>query len=449
MTQSSISTSQNDIKLGDLARDAAVALTIQVAGVVITYLVQVFLARWMGKTEYGIYEYVVSWSLLLAIPAGIGLPITVLRFIPEYRVKQSWGYLRGILRSSLIITLLASLLLCIGTGGILLSVNHYHSFVYGIPLLVGIGLIPLQAFVNLQIETARAMEDVPLAYLPSKVIWPLLVLGGGFLLFGRGYELTSLPIIVTSSLALLIAVLFQFWILSRKVAKNVEPATPVYDYSKWLKVALSLLLLQGSYLILNQTDIVMVGSLIGPDASGIYNAAVKTALWVSFVLEMINIVAAPAFTILYTQGDMEGLQKVVANVTTWIFIPSVLIALGLTIFTQPILSVFGPDFLDASLSLQILTLGQVINALCGSVGFLLMMTGYQDKAVVVMCSSALLNIVLNWILIPRFGIIGAAIATSFTMALWNIWLCIVVVKHLGINPTIFYGLFDKADNETN
>ena len=444
MTQSSISTSQSDIKLADLAKDTAVALSIQVAGVILTYLVQVFLARWMGTTEYGIYEYVVSWSLILAIPAGVGLPLTVLRLIPEYRVKQSWGSLRGIVWGSLIITLLASLLLCIGTAGILLSVNHYHSFVYGIPLLVGIGLIPLQAFVNLQIETARAMEDVPLAYLPSKVVWPILVLGGGFLLFVRGDDLTSLPIIVASTLALLIAVSFQFGILVRKVAKNVEPAIPEYSYSKWLKIALSLLLLQGSYLILNQTDIVMVGSFIGPDASGLYNAAVKTAMWVSFILEMINIVAAPAFTTLYTQGDMEGLQKVVASVTIWIFIPSVLIALGLTTFTQPILSLFGPDFLDASMSLQILTLGQVINALCGSVGFLMIMTGYQNKAVVVFCCSALLNIILNWILIPLFGITGAAIATSFTMALWNIWLCILVVKNLGINPTIFYGLFGKT-----
>ncbi|MEM9274976.1 MAG: flippase [Cyanobacteria bacterium P01_F01_bin.143] len=449
MTQSSISTSQSDIKLADLAKDTVVALSIQVVGVVLTYLVQVFLARWMGTTEYGIYEYVVSWSLILAIPAGVGLPLTVLRLIPEYRVKQNWGSLRGIVRGSLIITLLASLLLCIGTAGILLSVNHYHSFVYGIPLLVGIGLIPLQAFVNLQIETARAMEDVPLAYLPSKVVWPILVLGGGFLLFVRGDDLTSLPIIIASTLALLIAVSFQFGILVRKVATKVEPATPEYSYPKWLKIALSLLLLQGSYLILNQTDIVMVGSLIGPDASGLYNAAVKTAMWVSFILEMINIVAAPAFTTLYTQGDMEGLQKVVASVTIWIFIPSVLIALGLTTFTQPILSLFGPDFLDASMSLQILTLGQVINALCGSVGFLMIMTGYQNKAVVVFCCSALLNIILNWILIPLFGITGAAIATSFTMALWNIWLCILVVRNLGINPTIFYGLFDKAADETN
>ncbi len=446
MTEASSCSIENDIKLDALAKDAVVALSIQVVGIVLTYLVQVLLARWMGKTEYGIYEYVVSWSLLLSIPAGIGLPMTVVRLIPQYRVKQSWGYLRGIVRGSLILTLLASLLVCIGAAGILLFVNSSHSFVYGIPLLVGIGLIPLQALVKLELKTATAMEDIPLAYIPSQVVWPILLLGSGLLLFSSGYSLTSLPMIAASTLALLIAVLFQFLILAGKISKNVEPATPAYSYREWLNIALSLLLMQASNIILNQTDIVMLGSFVGPESAGMYNAAVKTAMWVSSILQIINLVTAPTFTTLHTQGNKEGLQKVVTRTTVWIFVPSILIALCLTTFTQPILSLFGADFIAASTSLKILVLGQVVNSLCGSVGLLMVMTGYQNKAVVVMVCSALLNLVLNAIAIPRFGMVGAAMATSFTMILWNIWLCVLVIRNVGVNPTIFYRFWSNTNN---
>ncbi len=89
MTQSSLSQTEKNTHLEVLAKDASVALTIQVAGLVLVYLVQVFLARWMGKTEYGIYEYVLAWSLMLAIPAGLGLPRTVMRLLSEYRVKKT------------------------------------------------------------------------------------------------------------------------------------------------------------------------------------------------------------------------------------------------------------------------------------------------------------------------------------------------------------------------
>ncbi len=85
------------------------------------------------------------------------------------------------------------------------------------------------------------------------------------------------------------------------------------------------------------------------------------------------------------------------------------------LFSQPILSLFGSDFTEASWSLKILVTGQMINALCGSVAILMIMTGHQKKSLPVVVCSALINVVLNAILIPSFGIAGAAIATSFTM----------------------------------
>ncbi|MEA5469637.1 oligosaccharide flippase family protein, partial [Spirulina sp. 06S082] len=107
MTESTLSSTSKSIRLDVLAKEASIALIIKAAGLVLIYLLQVFLARWMGRTEYGIYEYVIAWSLLLAIPASLGLPRTVMRSISEYRIKQEWGLARGIIRGSLFLTLAA------------------------------------------------------------------------------------------------------------------------------------------------------------------------------------------------------------------------------------------------------------------------------------------------------------------------------------------------------
>lgn len=180
MTTRSLSETQSSIELDVLAKNSVTILSLQAAGVTLTYLVQIFLARWMGKTEYGIYEYVISWSLVLAIPASLGLPRAVLRFISEYRVREEWGELWGLLLTSWQFTVGVGLLLCLGATEVISFLDSHHNFSYAPVLLVGIWLVPLQALIQLQEDMARGADNIPLAYGPSKVLWPLFLLGSGF-----------------------------------------------------------------------------------------------------------------------------------------------------------------------------------------------------------------------------------------------------------------------------
>jgi len=518
----------------------------------------------MGETEYGIYEYVVSWSLLLATFSGLGFPRAVLRFVAQYRVQEKWALLLGIVRSSWIVTLVVSLVFSGGSLALILWIDKLHPFVYGPALMVGVWLIPLQALMNLQRETIRAFDDVTLAFAPSQVVWPVLVLGGAAVLLERDHQLTSLPVIIMASAMLLGVMVFQGGWLAVKLRRDVDPlllvsggasslaegepiaalnpgeanplipvaeqgmesggipeagnpmasgaialeekprvtenlipapspialvdsemapgeiapgemepgeviggtialatnpgsleSSPIapgrlpiaYAHREWLGVSLVMLVQNAFGVLLQQTDIVMVGSLLGPAEAALYGAAVKTSMWVAFVLQTINMVAAPAFAALYTQRDMKSLQALVGTVTVWIFWPSLVIAGGLMVFGPEVMGLFGPKFVAATLELKVLVLGQLVSALCGSVGYLMVMTGHQNKSVVVFGSAALLNIVLNAFFIPWIGAIGAAIATTFTMMVWNIWLSILVIKHVQVHTSIFYFLFRNQDPE--
>lgn len=448
MTATSLGETENSLKLNVLAKNAATILLLQAAGMTLTYLAQIFLARWMGKTEYGIYEYVISWSLVLAIPASLGLPRAVLRFISEYRVREEWAELWGLLLSSWQFTVAVGLLLCLGGTEAIFLLDRHHSLPYASVLLVGIWLVPLQALIQLQEDMARGADNIPLAYGPSKVLWPLFVLGSGFFLFQQGRGLTSIPMTRMALGTLLIVVLFQFGCLWFKFEGEIGEVQPVYKPRQWLLVALPLLLDRTFEILLTQTDIIMTGALAGAGAVGIYSAAAKTALWTTFILESLNLVASPAYAILYAKGDREGLQKIVAAVTLWIFAPSVAIALILAIFAQPILSLFGPEFLNAHWALKILLIGHLVDVLCGSVGNLMMMTGHQNKSVIVSSCCGLMNVALNAILIPKFGAAGAAISTTCTLVIWNFCMSVLVIKYIKINPSIFYwiGIGKKIKN---
>ena len=291
----------SDFKL--LRRNIVIALALQIIGVILPYTLQVFLARWMGKTEYGIYNYALTLSLLLAIPAGLGLPRTVVRFIATYRVQEQWGKLRGLLFSSWLLTLVVGLGICLAATLFLPLLRTFQTLTYASVLLVGIWLVPLHALARLQEDMARGANHIILAYGPTQVLWPCLGLICGFVIFDSYGTLNSLMMTQLAIVLWLTVILFQVLLLGLKFKQEILSAKPIFKLREWLTVALPLLLQRTFQRLLTQTDTLMIGMFVGVAGVGLYSAAAKTALWVNFVLQTINLVAAPTFAAIHTQGD--------------------------------------------------------------------------------------------------------------------------------------------------
>ncbi|MDB9317735.1 flippase [Nodularia spumigena] len=445
MTQTTLLKSEDSVDIGALARDATVALILQVSGDALTYLLQFALIWWMGVSEYGVYSYAISWSSLLGIFAALGLPHAVLRFVSEYKVQKNWGLLRGVIWGSWRLTFISGCVFCLVGTAVVFIIRQYYESQYITPVLIGIWAVLLQALSQLQLESSRALGDIKLAFAPSRILWPVLILVGGFFLFGKNHFFNSLTAITWATLMLLGVVCLQLWLLRRKLNQTVEPATPIYTYGDWLKLALPLLFQSAFIVILFRIDILMIGSLVSPEAAGVYSAASNTAVWVAFCLQIINIVAAPAFATLHAQGDRQGLQTVVSNTSLWVLWPSLIIAAILIIFSRPILAMFGPEFVAAEWVLKTLVIGELINVLFGPVSFLLGMTGHQNKSAMVFGFSALINLILNPIGIMFFGILGSAMATVFSMFVWKVWLSILAKKNVGVHSWALYGLFNLEE----
>ncbi len=191
------------------------------------------------------------------------------------------------------------------------------------------------------------------------------------------------------------------------------------------------------YLIKSRTDIIMLGAFQGAEAVGIYFAVSRGAQLIDFVTNAANNVLGPNIASLYAEGKSEQIQRILIKSSRTVSLTSLPIIIGLVVFGSWYLSLFGSEFSQGTKALIILCVGQIVNVVTGSVGLLLNMTGNERYTSISRGGSTILNIILNALLIPHWGLEGAAIATASSSILINIENTIWVRKKLGIHCSVF------------
>lgn len=193
-------------------------------------------------------------------------------------------------------------------------------------------------------------------------------------------------------------------------------------------------------LVMSMTDTTLLGVWADSESVGIYGVAKRTALLTSFMLVAVNTIVAPKFAELYAQGDRRALSALARNVAKLMTLAATPILLAFVIVPNWVLGIFGSDFVAGAPVLTILALGQFVNVATGSVGYLLMMTGHEKLMRNNTVASAALNVALNAILIPKYSIIGAAVATAISLATMNLISTILVYWKLSIVTLPISGL---------
>lgn len=426
-----------DGHLAQVVRGAAVVMGIRVAGAAITLLSQVLLARWMGAFQYGIFAYVWVWVIVLGILAPMGFGTSTLRFVPDYRVNGKWRRLAGILEASWRVVTIFGLVAMAGGLVALMFFRHEVAPYYLAPLAIALICVPAFALTDTLEGTARAFGWVNLAYLPAYIVRPVgIVLIGGIIYFTAG-ELTGFAAVVGALGATLVTLAGQRLMLSRRIAKTIPAAKPFRHTRHWIMASMPLVLAEGLYLVLLNTDIVLLGAYVDPDHVGIYFAATRIVNLVVFIYFAVAALAVPKFAELHSKGDQAGLQAFVHDIVQWIFWPTLLAVAVILAFGHFALGLFGADFENGYPLLAVLMLGFLARASTGPIEYLLNMTGHQNVTAAAYGAAALLNIVLNLLLIPRFGLIGAASSTAISLIVASLWLFLAVRRRLGITAFIF------------
>ena len=258
-----------------------------------------------------------------------------------------------------------------------------------------------------------------------------------FLIICYGFEVINSQIAIVSYISALIVIFLVSTIIVFKTIRTGNFLRFV-NSNKMLKQSIPMMMSSSVLLLMSWADSLMIGGFIGEYEVGIYNVAVKVALLTSFTLTAVNSISAPKISEAYNNDKMLEFKKIVIQTTKTIFFSSIPIIIVIFIFPEFILNFFGKDFVVAKSALLILAFSQVINAMSGSVGIILNMTGKEKVFRNVLTAALLINISLNLFLIPIYGIEGAAIASASSLIFWNLYSVFYVYKHYGVLTLISF-----------
>lgn len=422
-----------------LAVPAAGSAGLRVANAGLAFLISVLLARMLGPSGYGAYTFAFALVMLLALPAQAGLPTLLVREVARCEEREEWDLIAGLFRRSNQAVGLLALIVCAVALFVVLVFLREPDGQQVTTFLWALLLLPLMALGNLRGAVLRGLRRVVQGQLPEFLLRPgllLLALCVAVLLrlfAPSSFELTPPLAMALHAGAAFVAFVFGVWLLRRELPPEVRRTTPAYQTRAWAGSLLPLTLLAGMELINGQMDVVLLGILASTRDVGIYRVAWSVSLPVAFTLTGVNLVVAPYFARAYSAGDTAELQRLAtwsARVAAAAAVPAALI---LILFGEPLLGlVFGDEFAGGGTALALLAAGQLCNVIAGSVGTILNMTGHERDTTLGVAIAAAVNLTLNLILIPTYGIDGAAVATMVSLITWNSVLVIRVRRRVGI-----------------
>nr|WP_246188535.1 lipopolysaccharide biosynthesis protein [Nitratireductor arenosus] len=414
-----------------------IAFFIRIVNAVIAFVSQVLLARWMGSFEYGIFVLVWVTMVIVGNLSCLGFHTSIIRFIPEYRQKGRLAELRGILLASRLFVLIASTIVAaIGAAGIWLFAPAIESY-YVVPFYLGIVCLPMISLSDALQGISRANAWAISALSPTYLIRPVLILVfmGGSLL--AGFQPCAVTAIIAAIMATYATTIIQLVSVTGRVDRRLEPGPRTFLLRQWILVSMPIFLVESFFFLLTNADVLMVGRFMPPDQVAVYFATVKTLALVHFVYFAVKAGVAQRYASITHTGDTELLSAFARETASWTFWPSLAMAVAVLLLGKPMLSLFGPEFVAGYPLLFVLVGGVVARAAVGPAESLLTMTGNQNVCAMVYALALSLNIALNFILIPEFGLWGAAIATAIAMAFEALALSFTVWRRLGIVMLVF------------
>jgi O-antigen/teichoic acid export membrane protein len=414
------------------------SLAIRCVFMALEFITAVLMARLLGASEYGVYAYAYALIRILALPAQAGFPTLAVRETAAYVAKRDWSHLKGLLirinQSALVFSLaVAAIAIAISVW-----VGYQANRSAFLTLCWALVLLPFIALGNIRGGTLRGLHKVVQGQLPENVIRPglMLALMAGVALFNRD-AITATTSMLIHLVAAAMAFALGAWMLWRCVPKEVQLASATYDTGRWLASAWPLSLFGGLQMLNSQFSIIALGVYASPEAVGVFRVVSQIALVVGFALTSINMAIAPHIARLYALGSRDQLQ----NIATWsarsIVVITAVLGAVILFSGRPLLTqAFGPEFEDGYGALLVLSLGQVMSALTGASMILLNMTGHERLATKSVLAAAVINVALNVIFVPAFGVAGAAWATTASLIILNVIAARHVVKRLGVNPCL-------------
>lgn len=415
----------------ELIRTAGPVFVVRVLAAGLGFLFTFILARVYGANGSGLFFLAAAVVSVPTVVARLGLDSAMVRFVGASSARGDWESVAGLYRRALRITLGLAFAL---TVAVIAGARTVASVVFSEPELTeplrvaALAIAPL-ASTSLYAALLRAVGKPAQAAAVRLVVVPLVATPGLLALAGLGVIGAVAAQVIASVTAVVSGA-----VLWRRAVPRLHAVRGQFDTRTLLQTSIPLFWVSAMDMVSTWTDTTVLGLWADSADVGIYSIAARLALTLSFVLFAVNTVVAPRFAALYDRGAYRELGALLRRSTALASFFTVPLAVVIVIRAEWILGQFGPAFPAGAGVLVVLTIGQVVNVLTGTVGTVLAMTGHERLLQYNLWGSTTLNLVLNLLLVPAYGAMGAAVATAGTMIVRNIVSAALVHRHLSVVP---------------
>jgi O-antigen/teichoic acid export membrane protein len=417
-----------------LAIDSTLALGIKVISLPLSYLISLAMARFWGAQALGTYTLAVYLITTLSVICRLGMDTGMLRFGAGLKAAGQGGDIKELFWRGL------SLVLCLSAGvavGLCLARSWleqvFHAQALPDVLFLMALVLPVTVAAAFCGETLRSLGGARWVVAQQDFLVPasLLVLVGFFAWMGQTTTQSpaalGLAYLVSGALGLgfLSAILATYLKESRETARGAC-LEDLFRYS-WPLYLSGLLMLAFSAL-----DTLVLGLYTGPEKVAYYEAASRTALLVGLPLMAINAIIPPMFAHMHQTGRLKELEALAQSSARWMYYVSLPLALFMAALAPDILGLFGAGFGEGCWALQVLIIAQLFNVACGSVGFLLAMSGHQCTLTATLAVGGAIGLPLMAVGVAVFGLNGLALAKGSWLVGVNILMSLGAYRRLGL-----------------
>lgn len=385
------------------------------------YFIAILVIRLLGVTNYGYYVLGLSIIEISSIFALFGMHYGVFRFVPIYRGEENKEKIKGVilfaLKWTFIISVFISIIVYFCSSAIS---NHFYKkpalevfikiLVFGLPF-IAMTQVCINVIKGFNVIKYKVIIEDIVRY-SSRILLLLFCM-----LFGlKVYGVLAVNL-ATNIMSFVLGLIFVFKTFPELSNSDLKPEI---DERPFLMFSIPLFLTGFMNIVLNKIDILMISYFMDADKVGIYNVAHRIAVLVFFVSSSIFAVFTPTLAEFLGKGQIDRIREYYKKTTRWALLVTAPIFSLVILLSEELLSMFGSEFEVGKQPLIILAASYLINSVLGFAGQILTVSGRSKLILANSLGAGILNIILNLLLIPRYGIQGAAVATGFSIFIANV-----------------------------
>ncbi len=433
---------KNDLHLKEIIRGSSVAVFLRFTGIFLGYLFTLLITRNYGAKAMGVFSLSIVVLEIGSVFGKLGTDSAILKFVPEYlaKGKTETAFLtyKRILKTVFFASIATASLFYFYSHNIALSIFKKPNLTQALRI-ASLSIVPF-ALLSLHREAIRGLKKIKEYMLLQQ---PGLFITASFVILIfllNGFKSDTAPLI-SYTIALISMCMVAFWFWNKEIKEKLTPkhkgkALPMKHI---FSVSLPMMMSNSLIVIMSIADTAVLGIYRPESEVGIYTVAYKLAALSAVGLFAVNAIAVPKIVECWGKNDLNSLTKIARQSATLTFFAALPVILFFFSAPDFVLKIFGKEFSNGSNALRILLIAQGVNAFFGSNDNIVKMTGHQVFHQNTIIAASILNVSLNFLLIPLYGLKGAAFATAFSTLFWNSVFSFKVKKILG--KWIFFNPF--------